>query len=80
MTTLVPLTYATLARLPARIGARTDFNGPVPPDPFRPIATPCRLWTGWFNSSGYGYTGWRGRPGRPDSSRTAARGGMRVAA
>ncbi|WP_047890983.1 hypothetical protein [Micromonospora sp. RV43] len=58
MTTLVPLTYAALAQLPARIGARVDFNGPVPPDPLRPITAPCRKrghdWTNPRNVRGGG--------------------------
>ncbi|MGC4886763.1 hypothetical protein [Micromonospora sp. DT227] len=61
MTTLVPISYSTLARLPARIGRKIDFNGPPPPDPFRAITSPCWLWNGWYNSSGYGYTTWEGR-------------------
>ncbi|MFG1872206.1 HNH endonuclease [Micromonospora arborensis] len=61
MNTLVPLTYAARAALPARIASRINFAGPIPPDPFRPITTPCWLWTGWSNDSGYGYTRWQGR-------------------
>jgi hypothetical protein len=47
--------------LPIRIGSRINFNGPIPPDPFQPIDTPCWLWTGWCNDAGYGYTRWEGR-------------------
>jgi hypothetical protein len=52
---------AVVALLPDRIACRINFDGPIPPDPYRPITTPCWLWRGWLNSAGYGYTRWQGR-------------------
>jgi hypothetical protein len=51
----------TVTDLPSRIAARINESGPLPPDPFTPIETPCWLWTGWHNDQGYGYLYWQGR-------------------
>jgi HNH endonuclease len=38
----------------SRIKPRVDFNGPVPPDPWRPVEGGCWLWTGGRFPAGYG--------------------------
>lgn len=47
--------------LPLRVLDQIDFDGPIPPAPLRPIATPCWLWKGWHNDQGYAYVRWDGR-------------------
>lgn len=44
----------TLTDLPERIIRRIDFDGPIPPDPSRPLTTGCWLWTGGTYPAGYG--------------------------
>lgn len=51
----------TITDLPLRIRSRINTAGPMPPDPFVPISTPCWIWTGWLNDRGYGYIRWQGR-------------------
>ncbi len=50
-----------LPELPRRVFERINFDGPVPPDPLRPIDTPCWLWAGWHNDMGYPYIRYGGR-------------------
>jgi hypothetical protein len=63
----VSLTYTDISPeavhrlLPSRIAGRINFDGPLPPDPLRPISTPCWTWGGWCNDAGYGYSRWEGR-------------------
>jgi len=45
--------------LPARIVSSINFDGPVPPEPARPIDTGCWLWTRGTFPAGYG-SAWLG--------------------
>lgn len=44
----------TVTDLPPRLAVRIDFDGPIPPNPSRPLDTGCWLWTGGLFPAGYG--------------------------
>jgi hypothetical protein len=48
------LTFADLQSAIARIMPRVDENGPLPPNPFKPVEGNCWIWTGGKTPAGYG--------------------------
>lgn len=49
------ITVTDLRRsLPDRIVSRINFEGSIPPEPARPLATSCWIWTGGTFPAGYG--------------------------
>lgn len=48
------ITVTDIPAIPERIRARVNFDGPPPPDPWRPVEGGCWLWEGGTFPAGYG--------------------------